>query len=349
MKLGRATIEKKVFLAPMAEVSDAPFRKICKEYGAGLTFTQMINAEGVFKNSFATLRYLAFSKSEKPIGVQLLGNNSEKLSEAISDLKQYSPDLIDLNCGCSAPKVCNAKMGASLLDHPELLSSLIKSMKNAAGEVPVSAKIRLGRNVNKNNALSNARLIEDGGASLLMIHARYRCDSYSTPPDWSWIKTVKKELSIPVAGNGSVFEPEDCIRMLEETQCDAILIARGALGNPFIFKRINSILENGTDPGEPSIEEVSSVAARHLQMLCDEYGEPLGVKTARKHMIWYFRNYSGIKSFIKDIYALNSAVLLEEFIQERAERIKNNYYPAEDLSVVKKSFIERVLFWKEEQ
>ncbi|MGE5432114.1 MAG: tRNA dihydrouridine synthase DusB [Syntrophomonadaceae bacterium] len=349
MNFGNLDIGKKAILAPMAEVTDAPFRQICREHGAGLTFTQMVSAKGVVENAFTTLKVLAFSKSEKPIGVQLLGNDPEYIGKAIHELKSFTPDLIDLNCGCSVPNVCRIGLGASILDNPELLERLVKVMVKAAGSIPVSVKIRAGRDRQHVTVLKNAKIIEDNGASMITVHGRYRSDSYKEEADWNWIRKVKESVSIPVVGNGSLFEPEDCLKMINETGCDSVFIARGALGNPFIFSRLNELLLTGKDPGKPSADEVASVALRHFSLLIKDSGSLQGVKKARKHLVWYFRSFNGISSFIEKIYSLDEAPLVEEYIGEHAAKIKKNVYPEEDLSKIELSFKDRVLFWMNEK
>jgi tRNA-dihydrouridine synthase B len=345
MKIGNLNLSSKAMLAPMAEVTDAPFRQICKEYGAGLTFTQMISAKGIVENSFASLKSLAFNRSEKPIAVQLLANDPEYLKKAIYEIKQLKPDLIDLNCGCSVQQVCKYGLGASLLDDPALLSKLVKTMVNAAGDVPVSIKIRLGRDNKNITVLRNAKIIEDNGASAVIVHGRTRSQAYDEPSDWSWIKKVKDEVKIPVIGNGSIFEPEDAVRMIEQTNCDFVFISRGALGNPFIFKRINSFFDEGTEGKAPEIDEVGNAAIRHLKMIIKDSGESNGVIKARKHLIWYFRFYNGIRSFIEKIFTIDNSAQVELFILDHVKKIKTGFYPEEDLQKVRKSFNERVLFW----
>ncbi|MGE5351337.1 MAG: tRNA dihydrouridine synthase DusB [Acidobacteriota bacterium] len=349
MKIGNLDIGKKAILAPMAEVTDAPFRQICREYGAGLTFTQMVSAKGVVENAFATLKVLAFSQSEKPIGVQLLGSDPGYIEKAIHDLKSFKPDLIDLNCGCSVPNVCRIGLGASLLDKPDLLERLVKSMVKAAGNIPVSVKIRAGRDRQHVTLVQNARIIEENGASMITVHGRFRSDSYKDEADWKWIRKVKETVSIPVVGNGSLFEPDDCLRMMNETGCDSVFIARGALGNPFIFSRLNAAVATGNDPGKPSADEVAKAAQRHLSLLIKDSGPFQGVKKARKHLVWYFRSFNGINSFIEKIFSLDEASLVEEFISEHADKIKKNVYPEEDLSKIDLSFKDRVLFWMNEK
>jgi tRNA-dihydrouridine synthase B len=345
MKIGKLDIGRKAIFAPMAEVTDTPFRQICRENGAGLTFTQMVSAKGVVENSFITLKALVFHQSEKPIGIQFLGSDPVYLERAVNEVKSFKPDLVDLNCGCSVAQVCKYGLGASLLDDSKLLENLVKKMVKAAGDIPVSVKIRLGRNRKKINVIQNAKIIEDNGASFITVHGRTREDSYSDSADWEWIKKVKESVSIPVVGNGSLFSPSDCKRMIDETGCDSVLIARGAIGNPFIFSRFNTLMETGYDPGEPDIEKVAETAIKHLHLQVKDSGEILGVKKIRKNLIWYFRFYQGISYFINKIFTLEKVEEIEEFISEHAKKIKSNNFPEEDLNKIDKSFKDRVLFW----
>lgn len=345
MKIGKLDIGQKAIFAPMAEVTDTPFRQICRENGAGLTFTQMVSAKGVIDNSFITLKALAFNQSEKPIGIQFLANDPDYLGKAVKEVRSFKPDLIDLNCGCSVTQVCKYGLGASILDNPELLGKLVKKMVNSAGDIPISVKIRLGRNRKKINVIQNAKIIEENGASFVTIHARTREDSYETAPDWEWIKRAKESVGIPVVGNGSLFSPSDCVKIINETGCDNIFIARGAIGNPFIFSRFNNLMEKGFDPGQPAIEKVAETAIKHLYLQIKDSGEILGVKKVRKNLIWYFRFYQGISYFIDRIFTYDKPEDIERFITRHVENIKEGNYPEEDLEKIDKNFKERVLFW----
>ncbi|MDX1701087.1 MAG: tRNA dihydrouridine synthase DusB, partial [Melioribacteraceae bacterium] len=311
MKIGNLTLESNIFLAPMAEITDYPFRAIAKKYGAGLTYTQMVSADGVLKNNFNTLRLLTFSRDEKPIGVQLLGKDPDIVGRAVRELINFSPDVIDLNCGCPVDKVYSNKMGAYLLSQPKTLGKLVTEMvKNAEG-IPISIKIRLGHK-NQVNVLENAKIIEDSGASLIAVHARLRNDRYDVEADWEWIARVKDQVNIPVIGNGSVFEAEDAIRMLSETGCDAVLLGRGALGNPFIFKQIE-LLKKG-ESFTPTIEEIAQTALEHVVLLEKEQGLTVNLDRAKKNIIWYFMNQNGIENLISELYLTGDFDGLKEII-----------------------------------
>jgi tRNA-dihydrouridine synthase B len=345
MKVGDLDIGKKLFLAPMAEVTDSSFRKICKEHGAGITFTQMVSAEGVLKNNFETLRLYSFSRAEKPIGVQVLGNDPGILIEAAKEISKHKPDLIDLNSGCPAEKVLGSNMGAALLEDPRALGVLISKLVEGAKGVPVSVKIRLGKDKNHINVLETAKIAEDSGASLLFVHARTRADKYETEPDWSWIKKVKGAVKIPVVGNGSLFTPQDVKRMIDITGCDSAMVARGALGNPFIFSRTNYFLETGTDPGEPDAAIVLETLLRHLQYLEQEFGELLAMDKAKKNCIWYFRNYKGIDSLLDRVFSIKNLTDLRSLVTEHAGKIKSDFTGGNGDLGIEKKFQRKVLFW----
>ncbi|MCF8267918.1 MAG: tRNA-dihydrouridine synthase [Ignavibacteriales bacterium] len=345
MLVGKLDLGDKLFVAPMADVSDMPFRQISKELGAGLCFTQMVSAKGVIENDFDSLRDLAFPRKEKPIGVQFLGNDPEILYSASREIRSYQPDLIDLNCGCPTENVVKCNLGANLLENPALIGRLVSSMVRGAGDIPVSVKLRLGPDRKKVNIFDTAKAAEDNGASLLFIHARAKTDKYHMDPLIEWISEVKKRVSIPVVGNGSVFTPQDAELLRNETGCDSVMVARGALGNPFIFQRFNKLKSEGSDPGQPQIDEVLSVALRHISYLAVEYKEALFLNHAKKHSIWYFRRYPGIKNFVNGLLPLRTREEIENFLKQHASEIKNRNYVESDPSDNDEQFRRRVVFW----
>lgn len=345
MKIGNLDIGTKLFLAPMAEITDGSFRKICKEEGAGITFTQMVSADGVVKNNFETLRLLSFSRSEKPIGVQLLGNDPGILGEATKEISKLKPDLIDLNCGCSVDKVTTNSMGSALLEDPTALGKIIRRMRDNSNGVAISVKLRLGKDRNHINIFDTAKAVEDNGGSLVFLHARARSDKYDTDPDWSWIKKVKERLKISVVGNGSVFTPQEAKQMIDETGCDSVMIARGTLGNPFIFSRFNNFIEKGVDPGKPQIEHVKNVVLRHIKNLEQEFGDVLALDKAKKHTVWYFRYYPGIDSFLERVFRLKKLESLHGLVEEHTHSIANGEFTEPDSEQIFIKFKKKVLFW----
>ena len=348
MKIDSLDLGHKLLVAPMADVSDAPFRKISKKHGAGLTFTQMVSADGVVKNNFETLRLYSFGRDEKPIGVQLLGRDPAIIGEAVSELSKVKPDLIDLNCGCPMEKVTSKGMGASLSDDPQLLARIVKSMVSAAGEIPVSVKLRLGKDHSNINITDSIKVVEDSGASLVIVHARTSSDSYQTDSNWDWLKKVKENVSIPLVGNGSCFSPQDAKDLMDTTSCDSVMIARGALGNPFYFSRFNSLMETGLDPGEPDIEEVVKVTIEHINLLVQEFGEINAFERAKKQTVWYLKNYPGISSLLDNIFKSKSMSELEELILTHEKSIKSGKLEQENIFEINTRFKNKVLFWLSE-
>lgn len=348
MKIGNLDIGKRVLLAPMADITDTPCRTIAKKYGAGLTFTQMVSAKGVVENNFVTLRLLAFSRGEKPIGAQLLGNDPDIIGRAVVDLSKYSPDVIDLNAGCPVPKVTSNNFGASIMEDAKLLGRLVASMSKHSKDIPVSIKVRLGWNKNKISVLENAKVAEDSGASMIIVHTRTRDSRYDQEADWEWLGKIKETVKIPVVGNGSLFEPQDIHAMLEQTGCDSVMIARGALGNPFLFKRYNELVETGQDPGEPGIEELRDTVIEHINLAIKDAGEKIGINKVKKHIIWYFRNLSGTDEIINNIFAINSASELIDFIELHCERLRSGEFENYENKYNNKNFLRKVQYWLED-
>lgn len=345
MKIGNLDIGKKLFLAPMAEVTDSSFRKVVKEHGAGVTFTQMVSAQGVITNNFETLRLLSFSRDEKPIGVQVLGNQPEILGEAVKEIIKLKPDLIDINCGCPVDKVVSNNMGSALLEDSKAIGKIVRRMVDSSGGVPISVKLRLGKDKNNINILETARTAEENGASLLFVHARTRADKYETEPNWEWLKKVKEKVSIPVIGNGSIFTPQDAKEMIDLTGCDSVMVARGAIGNPFIFDRFNKLISEGVDPGQPSVETVCEVLLKQILLLEKEIGEPVCIDKAKKHSIWYFRFYPGIDQFLEKVFSLSDLSSIRNLIEDHTQNILKGNFTDTQLSDINIKFKKRVLFW----
>ena len=348
MKLGNLELKHGLVVAPMADVSDAPFRKIAKENGAELTYTPMVSAKGIIDNEFHALRIFAFARDEKPIGVQLLGNNPEYLAGAVQELKRYKPDVIDINCGCPVEKVTKHNFGAQLLDDPILMGKLVEAMVDAAGDIPITVKLRLGKSDGKINILETARVAEESGASAIIVHARTRNTKYKDDPSWDWLVKVKEQAKIPVIGNGSLFTPQDVKEMVERTKVDGVMIARGALGNPFIFNRYRELIENGSDSGEPSLEEIERMAIKHSRLIAREYPEAVATIKARKNILWYFKHLDGIYEFASIIMRTKSVEGEIKMIHEHVEKLKRNFYPKDDRELIDQKFKERVLFWLNE-
>lgn len=304
MKIGGIQFDNNVFLAPMAGVTDKPFRIICKEMGCGFVYTEMISSKGLYYNSDKTKGMLDIDEREAPSGVQLFGSDPKIMGEMAEVVSQNSRvALIDINMGCPAPKIVKNCEGSALMKNPDLASKIIKSVVKHS-EVPVTVKFRKGWDDNNINAVEFARMAESSGASAVTVHGRTRAQMYEGHADWSIIKQVKENVKIPVIGNGDVISPEAALRMINETGCDGIMIARGAMGNPWLFKRINHYLKTGELLAEPSPEEKIDMAARHTMMLIDFKGEYTGVREMRKHIAWYIkglRNATAVRNEINTV------------------------------------------------
>lgn len=345
MKIGNLELTHKLLLAPMADVTDSSFRKVCKEHGAGLTYTQMVSALGVINNEFETLQHLSFSRSERPIGVQILGSDPGIVGEAVKEISKLKPSIIDLNAGCPSDKVTTHSFGSALLDDPKALGKIIKIMVDNSNGIPISVKLRLGKDKNHINIIETSRVVEDSGASLIVVHARTRADKYESDSQWYWIRKVKENSKIAIAGNGSVFSPQDAMRMLEETGCDLVMVGRGSLGNPFLFSRFNLLAEKGFDPGHPSVEIAKEVLLKQLESLKRDSGELVALDKAKKHTIWYLRFYPGLNELLKNIFGIKSFDKLTANIEDHVDKILKCVFSTQDLVDVTEKFKKKVVFW----
>lgn len=288
MKIGNVELKNKVFLSPMAGVTDLPFRLMCKEQDCGLLYTEMINAKALAYDDENTKKMLRIEDEEHPVAVQIFGSDPTFMGRAAEIMNDYPNEILDINMGCPAPKVVKNGDGSALMRNPKLAEEVLKSVvKNS--NTPVTLKIRKGWDDDSVNAVEIAKIAEASGISALAIHGRTREQYYSGKADWDIIREIKDNISIPVIGNGDVFSVEDAINMLDKTKCDAIMIGRGAQGNPWIFKRINHYMETGEILPEPSIEEKMNTALKHLKLAVEVHGEYVAVREMRKHIAWYLK------------------------------------------------------------
>ena len=318
MKIGNLELKNKVFLSPMAGVTDLPFRLICKEQGCGLLYTEMINGKALCYDDENTKKMLKIEEEEHPVAVQIFGSEPEFMGRAAEIMNDYSNEILDINMGWPAPKVVKNGDGSALMKNPKLVEEVLRAVvKNS--KKPVTLKIRKGWDDNSVNAVEIAKIAEDCGISALAIHGRTREQFYTGKADWDIIAEIKKNLSIPVIGNGDVFTIEDSINMLDKTGCDAIMIGRGAQGNPWIFKRINHYMNTGEILPEPTLNEKISTAIKHLKLAVEEHGEYVAVREMRKHIAWYLkglRNSAKLRDEINKIEDYQEVVSKLEYYME---------------------------------
>ena len=317
MQIGSLKLENHVFLAPMAGITDRPFRTLCHEMGSGLVYSEMVSAKGIYYNNENTKQLLDIGEEEMPAALQLFGSEPEIMGAMGKKIEGINAGIIDINMGCPVPKVVKNGEGSALMKTPELAGKIIKALVEMQKK-PVTIKIRKGFDDTCINAVEMAQIAEENGASAVAVHGRTREQYYSGKADWDIIKKVKKAVSIPVIGNGDIFKPQDATDMLEYTGCDAVMIARGAQGNPWIFKRTIAYLENGILLDEPTPPEKVSMALRHARMLIDYKGEFVGVRQMRAHMAWYIKGVQGA-SVIRD--KINHCESYEE-MAELLEHVK---------------------------
>ena len=319
MKIGNLNLDNRVFLSPMAGVTDLPFRLICKEQDCGMLYTEMVNAKALCYDDQNTKKMLKIEEEEHPVAIQIFGSDPEYMGGAAKILNSYPNEILDINMGCPAPKVVKNGDGSALLKNPELAAKVLKAVAGNS-EKPVTLKIRKGWDDTCINAVEIAKIAEDCGISAIAIHGRTREQYYSGKADWDIIRQVKENVSIPVIGNGDVFEVEDAINMLNQTNCDAIMIGRGAQGNPWIFKRINHYMQTGEILPEPTLEEKINTAKKHLKLAVEEHGEYVAVREMRKHIAWYLkglRNSARVRDEINKIESYEEVVnKLESYMQD---------------------------------
>ncbi len=286
LRIGNLEIEKPLILAPMAGVTDLPFRLLCKEQGAGLVCTEMVSAKAILYKNKNTGLLMAIDERERPAALQLFGCEPETMAEAARQIQERNFDILDVNMGCPVPKVVNNGEGSALMKDPRLAGDIVRALVKAVKK-PVTVKIRKGFDEEHVNAVEMARILEDAGAAAIVVHGRTREQFYSGKADWEIIRRVKEAVSIPVIGNGDVDSPEKAAAMFRETGCDGVMIARGAQGNPWIFSRTLRYLEEGVLLPPPDRQAVKEMIFRHMEMLIVAKGAYTGIREMRKHVAWY--------------------------------------------------------------
>lgn len=314
MKIGNIEFDNNIFLAPMAGVTDLPFRLLCKEFGCGLVYSEMISAKGLHYNNKNTKQMLVVDIRERPIAFQLFGSDSDILANMAKAIEEYA-DIIDINMGCPAPKIVKNGEGSALMKEPKKIGQIVKAVSSAVTK-PVTIKIRKGFDQNSLNALEVAKIAEQNGAAAIAIHGRTREQYYSGVADWDIIKQIKENLKIPVIGNGDITTPQKAKAIFEQTGCDAIMIGRAAQGNPWIFKQMNHYLQTDELLCEPTINEKIKMAIRHANMLVDFKGEYIGVREMRKHIAWYTKGLPTSSKLRKEINLITNLDEMVEMLKE---------------------------------
>ena len=321
-KIGNVEIKNRIVLAPMAGISNTSYRKIIKEMGAGLIYAEMVSDKAICYLNDKTFDLLKMSDEERPIAQQIFGSDVDSFVGAAKIIEdKMHPDIIDINMGCPVPKVAvKAQAGSALLKNPEKIYEIVKAVV-AAVKVPVTVKIRSGWDQNSINAVEVAKMIEKAGASAITVHARTRSQGYSGKADWNIIKAVKEAVSIPVIGNGDVTSPELAKQMIDETGCDAVMIGRGCLGNPWLIKECVNYLENGTILPKPTDEEVLAMIKRHYNLLETDKNAVLANLEMRSFIMWYLKGIPNTKELKNEINKVKTKeevfTLLDNFFNKK--------------------------------
>lgn len=322
--IGNVKIKNQVVLAPMAGICNSAFRSICKSFGCGLVYAEMVSDKAIMYENKKTIDMLYMTDEERPISQQIFGTDIDSFVIAAKYIeKNMHPDIIDINMGCPVPKVAlRAQAGAALLKSPEKIYDIVKAVKEAVS-VPVTVKIRSGWDANSINAVEVAKVIESAGASAICIHPRTRSQGYSGKADWSIIKQVKEAVNIPVIGNGDIKTCYDAKRMIDETGCDAVMIGRGVLGNPWLIKETIEYLDTGKELDKPTMKDKIDMCIKHLNSLKNVKNEKLACLEIRNHVAWYFKGMKNATEIKNKVYKTSSIHDIMQVLEEYKEVFEN--------------------------
>ncbi len=338
-----------VMLAPMARTTDSAFRRLCRRQGCDLVFTEMATAEGILEDSSTMYRLVTFHPDERPVAIQLTGGSATATAHAVARLvRSHRPSVIDINAGCPVPNICSRGCGAALLGDPLKLSETIRAVVKAAGNTPVSIKIRATGQGAAVQPAQVGRIAEEAGARFITVHARTRSDSYSTCANWDYIAAVKQAVTIPVVGNGDIFCVDDAVKMKQRTDVDGIMIARGALGRPWLFNQCRAVLQGDPIPPAPTLQE-------HLDMICDYVreafiwlGEVPALNFVRKHVSWFTHNLNGSERLRTAIFTARDPQHIRDILKNYACDLSDGKFadepPRKDIEDI---FRTKISFWRE--
>ena len=314
LKIGNVSLENPVVLAPMAGVTDLPFRLLCKEYGAGLLCMEMVSAKAIYYNNKNTELLMEIHPEEKPVSLQLFGSDPDIISEMAKKIEEKPFDILDINMGCPVPKVVNNGEGSALMKNPKLVEEILTKTVKAI-QKPVTVKIRKGFDEAHVNAVEIAKIAEASGVAAIAVHGRTREQYYAGKADWEIIRKVKEAVSIPVIGNGDVDSPQKAKALLEETGCDGVMIGRAAQGNPWIFGQTVEYLEHGTIPKKPELSEVKEMIRRHAGLQMKYKSELTAMREMRKHVAWYTAGYPHSAQLRAAVNEVQSMEELEQLLE----------------------------------
>lgn len=317
MQIGNLKIDTPILLAPMAGVTDYSFRILCKEMGAGVVYSEFVSAHGIIRENEKTLDMIRFTEMERPIGIQIFGDSPEVMAKAarvVAD--KFQPDIIDINYGCPVPKITKKGAGSAALKNLCLMDDITTAVVESVPDLPVTVKMRAGWDMSNIVAIEAGPRLEKVGVKAIALHPRTTKQSYRGSANWDLIKELKQTVSIPVIGNGDIKKPEDVVRMFDETGCDAVMVARAALGNPWFFKQATALLLGASLPPIPNTHERIDMCKRHLELLLESRGEHIGTNLMRKQFGWYIKNFPGASSLRQSLVLAKDKEAMEKLLGE---------------------------------
>lgn len=322
MNIGNLHLKSNICLAPMAGITDLPFRTVVRAFGCGLAFTEMVSASGLLNGMTKTCRYLDSSPDDRPLGVQLFGSDPSTLADAAKIAAGKGAELLDVNMGCPVKKVIKTGSGAALMRNPLQVAAILKAMRKAT-DLPLTVKIRAGWRQSEKNALDIGSIAEESGVDAIILHPRTVDQGFGGASDWGLITALKSRVRIPVIGSGDVRCPEDAARMFRETGCDGVMVGRGVLGSPWIIKNMISLLAEG-DLVNPSLADREEIIGRHLALAIDHYGEMVGTRDFRKHLLWYTKGLHGSARFRQEVGRISDRESAWRALQDYFRRIEES-------------------------